>query len=159
MPIRGMEMRAVTGLGGATAATAAAAFRWAASDGWGGDVAVGAAGDVVEVIARAVRDAPTRWAGERPSPAAGMLASRTRTPAASRTSGPRLMDLCSHPSGESQSIGARGTTLRRGLGFRFCRFRGRLLRRRRRGLGGTLSRGRTLGGGLSGGWGKLRQRA
>src|ERR1700730_10447172 len=36
-----------------------------------------------------------------------MLASNTRTLAASRTTGPRLMELCSHPSGESQSSDTR----------------------------------------------------
>src|ERR1700694_1379409 len=36
-----------------------------------------------------------------------MLASSTSTPAASRTTGPRLIDLCSHPLGESQSSDAR----------------------------------------------------
>src|ERR1700736_1601507 len=101
MPIRGIEMRAITGVGGATAAATAAALRWAASAGGVVGAAVGE-GDGVAVgmaIARTVRDVATWWTGEWAA-APGMLASSTSTPAASRTTGPRLMELCSHPSGE-----------------------------------------------------------
>src|SRR2546427_4838017 len=105
MPMRGMEIRAVTAVGGTTAA---AAFGWVA----GGTVAAVAEGDdagdaVAGASARTVLDVGGSGAGERPSPVAGMLASRTSTPSASRTMGPLLIELCSQPSAESQSNSAR----------------------------------------------------
>src|SRR6202011_4407625 len=98
MPMRGMETRPVTAVGGTTAATA---LGWAAAGSWVVATAVADGAGVVGAIARTVRGAATGWAG-RTSPAAGMLASRTRTPAASMTTGPRLIALCSQPFAESQ---------------------------------------------------------
>src|ERR1700736_785340 len=98
-PIRAMVILAMTAVAGAAAATTAAAFRWGASVGVG--VAAAVAAGAAWAIARPARGAATGWAG-RTSPAAGMLASRTRTPAASMTTGPRLIALCSQPFAESQ---------------------------------------------------------
>src|SRR2546428_8728916 len=106
MPMRGMEVGAVTPVGGTTAA---AAFGWVAGGTVAATVAEGDdAGDAVAgASARTVLDVGGSGAGERPSPVAGMLASRTSTPTASRTRGPLLMELCSQPSAESQSNSAR----------------------------------------------------
>src|ERR1700686_2580196 len=106
-PIRGMEILPMTTVAGAAAATTAAAFRWA-SVGWG--VATAVDDGAGWAIARMVRGAATGLGG-RTSPAAGMLASRTRTPAASMTAGPRLIALCSQPFAESQ-LGVWGRTRR-----------------------------------------------
>ena len=105
MPIRGIEMRATTRVGGATAAAAAAAFRFAA---WAGSGVAGALGDaevdgVADAIAVTFVDVAARWAGARPSPAAGMLASSRKIPAEKTTRDPRLMKLCSQSLRESQS--------------------------------------------------------
>src|SRR5439155_25733513 len=103
MPMRGMDIRAVTAVGGTTAAAAFGAVAAAV-----GAVAATVAevdGDEVGVagaIARTFLDVGGRRVGERPTPVAGMLASRTSTAAASRTRGPRLMGLCCHPSREGQ---------------------------------------------------------
>src|SRR5256712_4673736 len=106
MAMRGMEIRAVTAVGGTTAA---AAFGWVAGGAVAGAVAEGDDdGDgVAGASARTVLDVGAGRAGERPSPVAGMLTSKTSTPAASRTKGPLLMELCSQPLGESQSSGTR----------------------------------------------------
>jgi hypothetical protein len=93
-----METRPVTAVGGTIAATA---LGWAAAGSWLADTAVGDGAGVVDVIARTVRGASTGWAG-RTSMAPGVLASTTRTPAASRTNSPRLIALCSQPLAESQ---------------------------------------------------------
>src|ERR1700716_2768768 len=115
MPILGIEMRAITAVGGATAAATAAALRGAASAGGAVGAGVGEGDGVAVAIARTVRGAAGWWAGEWASPAAGMLASRTRRPEASRTTGPRLIDLCSHPLGESQSSVCEGAAHRSSL--------------------------------------------
>src|ERR1700726_1371693 len=103
-----MVILAMTAVAGAAEATTAAAFRWGASVGW--VVASAVADDAGGAIARTVRCAATGWAG-RTGPAAGMLASRTRTPAASRTMGPRLIALCSQPLAESQLVACGSHTL------------------------------------------------
>src|SRR2546428_6341286 len=106
MPMRGMEIRAVTAVGGTTAA---AAFGWVAGGTVAATVAEGDdAGDAVAgASARRVLDGGGSGAGERQSPVAGSPARRTSPPTASRTRGPLLIELCSQPSAESQSNSAR----------------------------------------------------
>src|SRR5438132_178401 len=105
MPMRGMEMRAITRVGGATAAAAAAAFRWTAWVGSGVADAVGDAEGESLVDAMALRFVDARWAGERPSPAAGMLASSRRMATEKTARDPRLMDLRSQAPRERHSRG------------------------------------------------------
>jgi hypothetical protein len=103
MPMRAMEIRAVTAVGGRAAATAAAAFRWeSVVCGVTGPVAEADGDDVLEAIAMMLLEVATGGAEERPNPVAGMVASRMRTPAAVKRNGARLMDLCSPPAWESQ---------------------------------------------------------
>src|SRR5437879_2813637 len=109
MQRRGMEMRAITRVGGATAAAAAAAFRWTAWVGSGVADAVGDAEGESLIDAMALRFVDAMWAGERPSPAAGMLASSRRMATEKTARDPRLMDLCSQPLRESQSSGEGAT--------------------------------------------------
>ena len=92
MPMRGTEIRAVTAVAGLAAATAAAAFRWAACEGSGEAVAVGdAEGDgLVDAVARACPAVAASLAGERVITAAAMASKRT-TQTAERIRRPRLM--------------------------------------------------------------------
>jgi len=85
-----MDMLAIAAVGGAAAATAAAAFRWAASVGWVVATAVGDAdGDaVLEAVATMFLDTAASLSGERPT--AGILASRRRKPIAETIRRPRL---------------------------------------------------------------------
>src|SRR5947208_2677895 len=95
MPMRGMEMRAVTAVAGAAAAATAAAFRWAAASA-GGTVASGfALGEAafdgpVEAAVRTLLAVARRLAGARTSMIAAMASKRNR-PTPARTRGFRLM--------------------------------------------------------------------
>ena len=92
--MRGIEIRAVTAVAGLAAATAAAAFRWAACEGSGEAVAVGDAegeGDgLVDTVARACPAVAASLAGERVITAAAIASKRT-TQTADRIRRPRLM--------------------------------------------------------------------